>query len=87
MTAVSIVIDFVINGRLEQILMANDVVLDKCDPESHPFTILLSPMKFFSSMKIASCPKMAPGNHVILDSLVGKYAPGMEVVESAIELS
>lgn len=41
----------------------------------------------FSSMKIASCPKMAPGNHVILDSLVGKYAPGIEVVESAIELS
>lgn len=30
---------------------------------------------------------VTPGNCVILDSLVGKYAPGFEVAESAIELS
>lgn len=94
MTTVPTVIDFVTNGRLEQILRSNDVVLDKCDPESHPFTILLSPMKFFidedcflSKDGTFSCLKMALGNRVILDSLLGKCAPGIEVAESVIELS
>lgn len=30
---------------------------------------------------------VTPGNRVILDSLVGKYALGIEIAESAIELS
>lgn len=30
---------------------------------------------------------MTPGNRIILDALVQKYAPGIDVAESSIELS
>lgn len=30
---------------------------------------------------------MTPGNRVILNTLIEKYAPGIEVAESSIELS
>lgn len=87
LTAVPIGIDSVINGRLDQIVRANDVMLDKCDPGIPPYYDLAISDEAFSSMKIVSSPKMTPGNRVILDALVEKYAPGIEVSDSAIELS
>lgn len=87
LTAVPIGIDSVINGRLDQILRANDVILDKCDPKIPPYYDLVISDEAFSSMKIVSSPKMTPGNRVILDALVEKYASGIEVADSAIELS
>lgn len=87
LTAVPIGIDSVINGRLDQIVRANDVILDKCDPGIPPYYDLVISDEAFSSMKIVSSPKMTPGNRVILDALVEKYAPGIEVAESSIELS
>lgn len=87
LTAVPIGIDSVINGRLDQIVRANDVILDKCDPGIPPYYDLVISDEAFSSMKIVSSPKMTPGNRVILNALVEKYAPGIEVAESSIELS
>lgn len=87
LTAVPIGIDSVINGRLDQIVRANDVMLDKCDPGIPPYYDLAISDEAFSSMKIVSSPKMTPGNRVILDALVEKYASGIEVADSAIELS
>lgn len=87
LTAVPIGIDSVINGRLDQIIRANDVVLDKCDPGIPPYYDLVISDEAFSSMKIVSSPKMTPRNRVILDALIEKYAPGIEVAESSIELS
>ena len=87
LTAVPIGIDSVINVRLDQILRANDVMLDKCDPGIPPYYDLAISDEAFSSMKIVSSPKMTPGNRVILDALIEKYAPDIEVAESSIELS
>lgn len=87
LTAVPIGIDSVINGRLDQIVRANDVMLDKCDPGIPPYYDLAISDEAFSSMKIVSSPKMTPGNRVILDALAEKYASGIEVADSAIELS
>lgn len=87
LTAVPIGIDSVINVRLDQILRANDVMLDKCDPGIPPYYDLTISDEAFSSMKIVSSPKMTPGNRVILNTLIEKYAPGIEVAESSIELS
>lgn len=87
LTAVPIGIDSVINVRLDQILRANDVMLDKCDPGIPPYYDLAISDEAFSSMKIVSSPKMTPGNRVILNTLIEKYAPGIEVAESSIELS
>lgn len=87
LTAVPIGIDSVINVRLDQIVRANDVMLDKCDPGIPPYYDLAISDEAFSSMKIVSSPKMTPGNRVILDALIEKYAPGIEVAESSIELS
>lgn len=87
LTAVPIGIDSVINGRLDQIIRANDIMLDKCDPGIPPYYDLVISDEAFSSMKIVSSPKMTPGNRVILEALVEKYAPGIEVAESSIELS
>lgn len=87
LTAVPIGIDSVINVRLDQIVRANDVMLDKCDPGIPPYYDLAISDEAFSSMKIVSSPKMTPGNRVILDALIEKYAPRVEVTESSIELS
>lgn len=87
LTAVPIGIDSVINERLDQIVRANDVILDKCDPGIPPYYDLVISDEAFSSMKIVSSPKMTPGNRVILNTLIVKYAPGIEVAESSIELS
>lgn len=87
LTAVPIGIDSVVNVRLDQILRANDVILDKCDPGIPLYYDLAISDEAFSSMKIVSSPKMTPGNRVILNALVEKYAPGIEVAESSIELS
>ena len=87
LTAVPIGIDSVINERLDQIVRANDVILDKCDPGIPPYYDLVISDEAFSSMKIFSSPKITPGNSVILNTLIEKYAPGIEVAESSIELS
>lgn len=87
LTAVPIGIDSVINGRLDQIIRATDVILDKCDPGIPPYYDLAISDEAFSSMKIVSSPKMTPGNRVILNTLIEKYAPGIEVADSSIELS
>lgn len=87
LTAVPIGIESIINGRLDQLQRANGVMLDKCDPRVPTHYDLVISDEAFSSMKIVSSPKMTPGNRVILDALVEKYAPGIEVAESSIELS
>lgn len=87
LTAVPIGIDSVINGRLDQIVRANDVILDKRDSGIPPYYDLVISDEAFSSMKIVSSPKMTPGNRVILNTLIEKYAPGIEVADSSIELS
>lgn len=87
LTAVPIGIESIINGRLDQLQSANDIMLDKCDPGVPTYYDLVISDEAFSSMKIVSSPKMTLGNRVILDALVEKYAPGIEVAESSIELS
>lgn len=59
--------------------------LKKCI--KHSFYDLIISDEAFSSMKLVASPKMTPGNRVILDALVQKYAPGIEVAKSTIELS
>lgn len=87
LTAIPIGIGSVINGRLDQIQKANDVMLDQCDTEIPSYYDLVISDEAFSSMKIVSSPKMTPGNRVILNALIEKYALGIEVAESSIELS
>lgn len=87
LTAVPIGIDSIINCRIDQLQRANDVILDQCDPGIPPYYDLVISDEAFSSMKIVSSPKMTPGNRVILDTLIEKYAPDIEVVDSSIELS
>ena len=77
----------VIKGDVEAVKRATEVILDRCDPEIPSFYDLIISDEAFSSMKIVASPKMTPGNRVILDALVEKYAPGIEVAESSIELS
>ena len=76
-----------IEGDVEAVKRATEVILDRCDPEIPSFYDLVISDGAFSSMKIVSSPKMTPGNRVILDALVQKYAPGIEVAESSIELA
>lgn len=76
-----------IEGDVEAVKRATEVILDRCDPEIPSFYDLIISDEAFSSMKIVASPKMTPGNRLILDALVQKYAPGIEVTESAIELS
>lgn len=76
-----------IEGDVEAVKSATEVILDRCDPEIPSFYDLVISDGAFSSMKIVSSPKMTPGNRVILDALVQKYAPGIEVAESSIELA
>lgn len=76
-----------IEGDVEAVKRATEVILDRCDPEIPSFYDLVISDEAFSSMKIVSSPKMTPGNRVILDTLVQKYAPGIEVTESTIELT
>lgn len=87
LTAVPVGIASVIKGDVEAVKRATEVILDKCDPEIPSFYDLIISDEAFSSMKIVASPKMTPGNRLILDALVQKYAPGIEVTESAIELS
>lgn len=87
LSAIPIGIATVNNVQIDQIQRANDVILDQCDPGIPPYYDLVISDEAFSSMKIVSSPKMTPGNRVILDALVEKYAPGIEVAESSIELS
>lgn len=77
----------VIKGDVEAVKRATEVILDKCDPEIPSFYDLIISDEAFSSMKIVASPKMTPGNRVIFDALVEKYASGIEVAESSIELS
>lgn len=76
-----------IEGDVEAVKRATEVILDRCDPEIPSFYDLVISDGAFSSMKIVASPKMTPGNRVILDALVQKYAPGIEVAESSIELA
>lgn len=87
LTAVPVGIASVIKGEAEAVNKAAEVILDRCDPEIPSFYDLVISDEAFASMKIISSPKMTPGNRVILDALVEKYAPGIEVAESSIELS
>lgn len=75
MSAIPIGIATVNNVQIDQIQRANDVILDQCDPGIPPYYDLVISDEAFSSMKIVSSPKMTPGNRVILDALVEKYAP------------
>lgn len=77
----------VISGELAAVKRAEDIILDRCDPEIPPFYDLQISDDAFSSMKIVASPKMTANNRVILDALVEKYVPGVEVTESSIELS
>lgn len=77
----------VIKGDVEAVKRATEVILDRCDPEIPSFYDLIISDEAFSSMKLVASPKMTPGNRVILDALVQKYAPGIEVAKSTIELS
>lgn len=76
-----------IEGDVEAVKRATEVILDRCDPEIPFFYDLVISDGAFSLMKIVSSPKMTPGNRAILDALVQKYAPGIEVAESSIELA
>lgn len=76
-----------IEGDVEAVKRATEVILDRCDPGIPSFYDLAISDEAFSSMKIVASPKMTPGNRVILDALVQKYAPGIEVAESSIELA
>lgn len=87
LSAVPIGIASVSNVRIDRVQRANDIILDKCNPGIPPYYDLVISDEAFSSMKIVSSPKMTNGNRVILDALVEKYAPGIEVAESSIELA
>lgn len=87
LTAVPMGIASIIRGDVEAVNRATEVILDRCDPEIPSFYDLVISDEAFASMKIVGSPKMTPGNRLILDALVQKYAPGIEVTESAIELS
>lgn len=87
LTAVPVGIASVIKGDVEAVKRATEVILDRCDPEIPSFYDLAISDGAFSSMKIVASPKMTPGNRVILDALVQKYAPGIEVAKSTIELA
>ena len=76
-----------IEGDVEAVKRATEVILDRCDPGIPSFYDLAISDEAFSSMKIVASPKMTPGNRIILDALVQKYAPGIDVAESSIELS
>lgn len=76
-----------IEGDVEAVKRATEVILDRCDPEIPSFYDLIISDEAFSSMKIVVSPKMTPGNRIILDALVQKYAPGIEVAESSIEMA
>lgn len=65
-----------IEGDVEAVKRATEVILDRCGPEIPSFYDLVISDGAFSSMKIVSSPKMTPGNRIILDALVQKYAPG-----------
>lgn len=77
----------VIKGDVEAVKRATEVILDRCDPEIPSFYDLIISDEAFSSMKLVASPKMTPGNRAILDALVQKFAPGIEVAKSTIELS
>ena len=87
LTAVPVGIASIIKGEAESVDKAAEIILDRCDPKIPSFYDLVISDEAFASMKIISSPKMTPGNRVILDALVEKYAPGIEVAESSIELS
>lgn len=87
LTGVPVGIASIIKGDAEAVKKAAEAILDRCDPGIPSFYDLAISDEAFSSMKIVASPKMTPGNRVILDALVQKYAPGIEVAESAIELS
>lgn len=87
LTAVPVGIASVISGELAAVKRAEDIILDRCDPEIPPFYDLQISDDAFSSMKSVASPKMTANNRVILDALVEKYVPGVEVTESSIELS
>lgn len=87
LTAVPVGIASIIKGDVEAVNRATEVILDRCDPEIPSFYDLVISNEAFASMKIVASPKMTPGNRVILDALVQKYAPGIEVAESSIELA
>lgn len=87
LTAVPVGIASIIKGDAEAVKKAAEAILDRCDPGIPSFYDLAISDEAFSSMKIVASPKMSPGNRVILDALVQKYAPGIEVAKSTIELS
>lgn len=87
LTAVPVGIASVIKGDVEAVKRATEVILDRCDPEIPSFYDLAISDGAFSSMKIVASPKMTPGNRLILDALVQKYASDIEVTESTIELA
>ena len=87
LTAVPVGIASIIRGDVEAINRATEVILDRCDPEIPSFYDLVISDEAFASMKIVASPKMTPGNRLILDALVKKYAPDIEVAESSIELA
>lgn len=87
LTGVPVGIASIIKGDAEAVKKAAEVILDRCDPRIPSFYDLAISDEAFSSMKIVASPKMSPGNRVILDALVQKYAPGIEVAKSTIELS
>lgn len=87
LTAVPVGIASIIKGDVEAVNRATEVILDRCDPEIPSFYDLVISNEAFASMKIVASPKMTPGNRVILDALVQKYTPGIEVAESSIELA
>lgn len=86
LTAVPVGIASIIKGDAEAVKKAAEVILDRCDPGIPSFYDLIISDEAFSSMKIVASPKMTPGNRLILDELVQKYAPGIDVAESSIEL-
>lgn len=87
LTGVPVGIASIIKGDTEAVKKAAEVILDRCDPGIPSFYDLAISDEAFSSMKIVASPKMTPGNRVILDALVQKYAPGIEDAESSIELA
>ncbi len=87
LTAVPVGIASIIKGDVEAVNRATEVILDRCDPEIPSFYDLVISDEAFASLKIVASPKMTPGNRVFLDALVHKYAPGIEVAESSIELA
>lgn len=87
LTGVPVGIASIFKGDAEAVKKAAEVILDRCDPGIPSFYDLAISDEAFSSMKIVASPKMTPGNRLILDALVQKYAPGIDVAESSIELA